>query len=456
MAGDLDALDDEFLVGIGDLVFLVGAGGVDGFADVPFVVRLRLLGAVSDDALYLLVGNESTLRALEFGGARRQVEHVALANELVGALGVEDDAGVERGGNLEGDAAGNVRLDDAGDHIGARRLGGDDEMDAGRAGFLGDPGDAHFHIRRGGLHEVGELVDQHNDVGETIGDFILLDLQFLEIRLGPEITVLQRGGDGLDLVEVGFRLVHFRDHRGGFLFRARAVVETVEVPHALLGEDLVAFLHLVDHPLEGGDGLFRIGDDRHDHVRELVVHLHLHDLGIDHDETQLVGAELEQDGGDDRVDADGFPGTRGTRNEEVGHGGEVTDDRFSVNVLAEGERDFLFRGAELGVVQELVERHGDLAGVRDLDADGVLAGDGGEDVDALGAGGAGDVRLKLRDAGNAEAGGGINLVTRDRGAAGDIAGRDVDAEGFQGLDDRGLDLEQFGVVCGLGLDLHVI
>ena len=103
-----------------------------------------------------------------------------------------------------------------------------------------------------------------------------------------------------------------------------------------------------------------------------------------------------------------------------------------------------------------MEGYGDLAGVGDLDADGVLAGDGGEDIDAFGAGGAGDVCLELGNAGNAEAGGGVDFVTGDGRSAGDVAGSDIDAEGFEGLDDGGLDVEKFGVVRGLGLDLDVV
>ena len=124
--------------------------------DVDLELGFALGGAMVDDALDFRVGDEGALGALQFGGAGRQVEHVALADEFLGALGIEDDARVECGGDLEGDAAGNVGLDDAGDHVGARRLGGDDEVDAGGAGLLRDARDAHFDVGRRGLHQVGQ------------------------------------------------------------------------------------------------------------------------------------------------------------------------------------------------------------------------------------------------------------------------------------------------------------
>ena len=169
-----------------------------------------------------------------------------------------------------------------------------------------------------------------------------------------------------------------------------------------------------------------------------VIHLHFDHLGVDHDEAQFVRAELEEHRGDDGIDADRFARAGGTRDEAVRHGGEVADDGLAIDVLAQRKRDLLFRGAEFRVVEQLVKRDGDLLQVRDLDADGVLAGDRREDVDALGAGGAGDVCLQLRDAGNPEAGGRVDFVAGNGRSAGDVAGGDLDTEGLQRFDDRAL------------------
>ena len=72
--------------------------------------------------------------------------------------------------DLKGDAARDVRLDDAGDDVGARRLRGDDEVNAGRARHLRDARDRAFHVGRRGLHQVGQLVDDDDDVGHVFGN----------------------------------------------------------------------------------------------------------------------------------------------------------------------------------------------------------------------------------------------------------------------------------------------
>ena len=48
------------------------------------------------------------------GGVAGEVEHIALAEQLFSAVDVQDGAGVGVGGYAEADAAGEVRLDEAG------------------------------------------------------------------------------------------------------------------------------------------------------------------------------------------------------------------------------------------------------------------------------------------------------------------------------------------------------
>ena len=124
-----------------------------------------------DDGLDFVVGDEGSLRTYEAGGAWGREEHVAAANEGIGTLGVEDGAGVDLRGDLEGDARGKVGLDDAGDDVHRRALGGDDEVDAGGAGELGEARDGGFDFRGRDHHEVGEFVDDRDDVGQALGDY---------------------------------------------------------------------------------------------------------------------------------------------------------------------------------------------------------------------------------------------------------------------------------------------
>ncbi len=146
--------------------------------------------------------------------------------------------------------------------------------------------------------------------------------------------------------------------RPGF-FRLAAGVEGVEVPAAFLGEDVVALLHLVDDPAQGQERLLGIGHDRQDEVRQVLVALHFHDLGVDHDEAQLVRREAAEQAGDDAVDADGFSAAGRAGDEQVRHRGEVGDDGFAVDVLAEGERDFRLAVLEGVVLEQFADGHDD-------------------------------------------------------------------------------------------------
>ena len=138
--------------------------------DFHFVARLGLLGDEIDDALDFLVGDERALRADQFRRARRQIKHVAFAEQFVRAHGIENRARIHLGRDLERDTRRDVRFDDAGDDIHAGPLRGDDAMNARRARHLRDARDGHFHIRRRDEHQVRQLVDDDDDVAELFGN----------------------------------------------------------------------------------------------------------------------------------------------------------------------------------------------------------------------------------------------------------------------------------------------
>src|ERR1017187_6314400 len=166
-ADDFDALLDEFLVFINPALDVRVRGRLGKlFVDFHFVTRLALLGNEFNDVLQFLVGDERALGAFQIAGTGRQVEHVAFAEELVRAHRVENRARVHAARDLKRNARRNVRLDDAGDDIHGWPLRGDDAMDAGRASHLRDAGDGHFDIRRRDEHEVRQLVNDHDDVGQ--------------------------------------------------------------------------------------------------------------------------------------------------------------------------------------------------------------------------------------------------------------------------------------------------
>ena len=97
--------------------------------------------------------------------AARHVEHVALAEQLLGALLAQDGAAVDLGGDLEADAGREVGLDGAGDDVDRGPLRRHDDVDAGGARHLGEALHGAFDVLAGHHHQIGHLVDDDDDVG---------------------------------------------------------------------------------------------------------------------------------------------------------------------------------------------------------------------------------------------------------------------------------------------------
>ena len=95
---------------------------------------------------------EHSLRTNESRHVWREIQHVTLAEQTVGAVFIEDHPTIDLGCDLECDPAGNVRFDYAGDNIGTGRLRRHNQMNPSCARHLRDAGDCCFHIRRRSLH----------------------------------------------------------------------------------------------------------------------------------------------------------------------------------------------------------------------------------------------------------------------------------------------------------------
>ena len=85
-----------------------------------------------DERRDLALGDEGAVQALQLRGARRQEEHVARAQQVLGAVLVEDRARVDARRDLERDARREVRLDHARQHVDARALRREHQVDARR------------------------------------------------------------------------------------------------------------------------------------------------------------------------------------------------------------------------------------------------------------------------------------------------------------------------------------
>ena len=151
---------------------------------------------MGDDPLDLGVGDERPVDAAD-AAAAGHVEHVALAEQLLGALLAEDGAAVDLARHLERDSGGEIGLDRAGDDVDRRALGGGDDVDAGGARHLRQALDRALDVLAGDHHQVGHLVDDDDDVGQLFELHLLLlvdRLAGLAVEAG-----LHRAGDRLAL-----------------------------------------------------------------------------------------------------------------------------------------------------------------------------------------------------------------------------------------------------------------
>ena len=263
---------------------------------------------VLDKGGELLIGDP---RALHADGAPLvvgQVEHVALAEERLGASGVEDDAAVGLACHREGDTARDVRLDQTGDDVHARPLRCDDEMNADGASLGGEATDRGFDVVWRKHHQVGKLVDHQDDVW-------------------------QRLCVGIDVANL-FRRVRRRGVFGRCLQRP---VVRVEMAVARLRKERVASLHLLADPKQQFARLGQVGHDGVAQVGDALVLGQFDLLRVDHEEVEFVWPAVAQQRRDDRVEADRFAGARLARNQDMRHAGEVADARAAVDISAEAD-----------------------------------------------------------------------------------------------------------------------
>ena len=177
-------------------------------------------GALLDEVQHaadLLIPHEGALDTDGLRGTHGHKEHIAHAQQLFGTGTIEDGAAVHLTGHREGDAAGDVGLDQAGDDVHAGALGSHNQVHPGGTGLLGDAADGVLDVLAHHHHQVGQLVDDDGDVG------------------------------------------HLFQHRvGGSQF-----IEGFDVADIVLREEVVAALHLLHGAAQRTRRLFRFGDDRH-------------------------------------------------------------------------------------------------------------------------------------------------------------------------------------------------
>ena len=130
--------------------------------------RLALLAQEAGQPRALLLGDVRPVQADAARRGRRQEQHVALAEQLLGAVAVENRARVGLRRHAERDARRQVGLDQAGDDVHRRPLRRQNQVDADGARHLRQPADRFLDLVAGHHHQVGELVDDDDDEGQRL------------------------------------------------------------------------------------------------------------------------------------------------------------------------------------------------------------------------------------------------------------------------------------------------
>ena len=139
------------------------------------------------------------------------------------------------------------------------------------------------------------------------------------------------------------------------------------------------------------------------------------------------------------------------------HLGQVSHEDLVGDGLAQRHRQLHRRLLEFLAVEDALHRHDLRLGVRHLDTDGSLAGDGRDDADAECREREGDVILQVANLGDAYARGRRDLVERDGRAHGGLDAGDLNAEGAQDVDDLVLVLVLLlHVDAGMRVDIVVL
>ena len=163
-------------------------------------------------------------------------------------------------------------------------------------------------------------------------------------------------------------------------------------------------------------------------VRNPLVAGQFEPLGIDHEELDLIRRRLEEDAADHGVERDALPRTGRSGDQEMGHADQIGDDGSADDVFPEGDGQPAGRFPECGVVEDVPQTDRFPFLVGDLDADGPLARDGGDDPDARRPQRERQVVREIGDLVDLDAGGGFELVHGDDRTGLDLHHLPLDAE----------------------------
>ena len=220
---------------------------------------------------------------------------------------VEHSAAVDFAGHLEGNARGDIGFNQAGNHVHAGALGGQNQVDAGGTRFLGKAGNELFDLLAGHHHQIGKLVHHHHDKRQFFQ-------RFRVIR-----RVAERIGDFAPLC----------GGLGDFL------VVAFQVAHADMAHQAVAFFHFVHAPGERVGGQLHVGDHGREQMRNAFIDGQFQHFRVNHNHADFFGCGFIQHRQNHAVHAHRFARTGGASHQQMRRFGKVGYHGFACNVFAQ-------------------------------------------------------------------------------------------------------------------------
>ena len=273
-------------------------------------------------------------------------------------------------------------------------------MDAGGAGHLGQTLDTGFDFLARDHHQVGHFVDDHNDIGQRHRR------EFFGFKHRIAGFLVKAGLDGaLEHLALGKRLFH-------------AAIVAFDVAHAHFGHFAIALFHLAHDPFQGHDGLFGVGHNGRQEMRDAVIDGKFQHLGVDHDQAAFFRRQLIQQRQDHRVDRHRLARPGGPGDQKVGHLGKVGHDGIAANVLAQGQGQAQVAVAKVTRGQNFAQDHLFAGDVRQFNANHRAAGNG-RDAGRQRRHGPGDIVGKADHAAGLQAGRGFQFIHCDNWAGAD-------------------------------------
>ena len=214
--------------------------------DVVNVVRLAARLQRLHDIMHLVIRHKRAMHPLRDARAARQKQHIAMPQQVFSAHLIQDRPGIHLGGDLKGDAARHIGLDQAGNHIHRRPLGREDQMHPGRPRLLRQARDQFLGLLADRHHHVGQFINNDHDTRqlfEITRRVFLADGRIGRVGNGPPVA--QRGADLLVIA---------------------AYISDAQQRH-----QFITPFHLGHAPAQRVGGLFHIGHHRRQQIRDPLI-----------------------------------------------------------------------------------------------------------------------------------------------------------------------------------------